>query len=876
MGERRQLGDFILEKKIGQGGMGEVYLAHQVSLDRRVAVKVLPRSLAAQENFIERFQREAKAAANLIHPNVIQIYSIGVEQGTPYFAMEYVEGEDLSERLRRLGRLDFEQAVEIVAGVANALAVAHEKGIVHRDIKPSNIMIDRNEVVKVMDFGLAKATQGTVSNLTQSGLIMGTPNYMSPEQARGEPLDTRSDIYSLGVVFFELLTGKLPFAADTPAALIYKHAFEEPPPVRQVAPEVPPFLAEICERMLAKKPSERYQNPKALLLDLNEFRRNVSYYLRGGARRQPLVTGGAVATQPDRTAAGPATEAGMSAEGFRQAETVADRTGQAGATQPLTAAAGTGTVALGPARPAAAGGARRWVAAWLVLGLAGGALWLLGPRLGLWGAQQGGGAASRGGGQSGSLAAAGGTASQGVLPLAVLRARLPAGVSVYLQQGIEQRELPWADLPVETGKYVLVFKRPGYEPLTRALEVSPRGTEPPLQTLDLSFQPTEELRRSFAAAERALGDGRYERAVEQLEAIAAIAPDFPGLEPLLAEARRRKQEVEELVNTGARLMRERRWQEAVAVLERVPTSYANYSAVRADISTAQNRMQTLRLQRDRFDEQLARGQFDAAESTLREMEVNLPAGAPELAERGERLARARKLYADLQREFGTGQYAQVLQVAEGLLELAPRHEEAARIAAQAREKLQAQRSTAERLQQALLAARTALEQGQVERALAEAEAAVRLVPEDPEARALLAAARTRMLEREVGELLGALDRWFLERKTFNLLELIDPAAAVLRARVQHELQQFFAEPIEIAAARHDELQVVLAGQGETGRARVECTWRLELRFPELGGAEPAVRGRVTRLAVRQRLDLRKGGSGWLITAIEQLGKANVQ
>ncbi len=276
-----QLGDYVLEKRIGSGGMGEVFRARQVSLDRTVAVKVLPRSLASQQGFTERFQREARAAANLIHPNVIQVYSIGLDKGIPYFAMEYVEGEDLQQRMKRQRFFDFDEIVRIIRDATGALSVAHEKGIVHRDIKPSNIMFDRAGNLKVMDFGLAKITAAN-SNLTQSGLIMGTPNYMSPEQGKGEPTDTRSDIYSLGVVFYELMTGSLPFRADTPTALIYKHAYEKPPSPREKNPEIPPYLEYICLKMICKDPTDRYAAPKELLKDLEEFMRDRTFYMSGG------------------------------------------------------------------------------------------------------------------------------------------------------------------------------------------------------------------------------------------------------------------------------------------------------------------------------------------------------------------------------------------------------------------------------------------------------------------------------------------------------------------------------------------------------------------------------------------------------------------
>ncbi len=282
-----RLGDFELIEKVGAGGMGEVYRARQISLDRPVAVKVLPSSLARQDTFIERFRREAMKAASLIHPNVIQVYSFGVQDTTPYFAMEYVEGEDLQERVKRVGRLEIEEQVDVVVGVANALSCAAERNIVHRDIKPSNIMMDRNNVVKVMDFGLAKAASdvSTMSSLTESGIIMGTPNYISPEQGRGDPTDGRSDIYSLGIVFYELLTGRLPFQADTPAGLIFKHVYEQPDSLRLHNEDVPPYLENVTLRMLEKDPAERYQNAEALLEELTEFKRNMAHYMTGATER---------------------------------------------------------------------------------------------------------------------------------------------------------------------------------------------------------------------------------------------------------------------------------------------------------------------------------------------------------------------------------------------------------------------------------------------------------------------------------------------------------------------------------------------------------------------------------------------------------------
>ncbi|HZV03286.1 MAG TPA: protein kinase [Planctomycetota bacterium] len=298
----RRFDDFQLEKKIGQGGMGEVYRARQISLDRPVAVKVLTRGLASQPGFVERFRREAKAAANIVHPHVIQIYAYGIANEMPYFAMEYVEGEDLQQRTRRLKRLPMEEIVDTMIAVASALAAAHEKNLIHRDVKPSNVMIDRQGNVKVMDFGLAKAAS-TDGSLTQSGVIMGTPNYLSPEQGRGDSIDGRSDLYSLGVMMYELLAGDLPFRADTPAGLIFKHVYEEPVPVSKRNPEIPPFLEEIVHKLLKKDPTERYQNGKELVADLHEFMDAQDHYMAGGKRRAKAPTSSARTRSPQARSA---------------------------------------------------------------------------------------------------------------------------------------------------------------------------------------------------------------------------------------------------------------------------------------------------------------------------------------------------------------------------------------------------------------------------------------------------------------------------------------------------------------------------------------------------------------------------------------------
>jgi len=262
MADSAGFGDFVIESVIGEGGMGRVYRARQVNLDRWVALKVLPR---AQENpaFIERFYREARSAARLVHPNIIQIHTVGEVQGIPYFAMEYIEGEDLENILQFTPEpLNTNELVEIMRSVAKALTVASEHGIVHRDIKPANIMITRSGLVKVMDFGLAK---GVDHSLTQAGMIVGTPSYISPEQGASKAVDTRSDIYSLGCVLYKCIAGHPPFEADNVAALLYKHMYEAPEPLVAEGRTVDPAIDQVCMKMLEKDPAQRYQNPAEML-----------------------------------------------------------------------------------------------------------------------------------------------------------------------------------------------------------------------------------------------------------------------------------------------------------------------------------------------------------------------------------------------------------------------------------------------------------------------------------------------------------------------------------------------------------------------------------------------------------------------------------
>ena len=270
-----QLGGFRLLRRLGQGAMADVYLAEQPSLHRRVAVKVLKPELAQDQVYLKRFRREAQAAAALVHANIVQIYEVGEIDGLHYIAQEYVEGQNLRQWLARNGSPDLVHALSIMRQAAGALAKAGEHGIVHRDIKPENILLTHGGEVKVADFGLARfAREGDAVDLTQAGTTLGTPLYMSPEQVEGKPLDPRSDIYSLGVTCYHMLSGAPPFAGDTALAVAVQHLNKPPKPLESARPDLPPEFCQIVHKMLAKQPDDRYGSAYEVLRELRQLQRD--------------------------------------------------------------------------------------------------------------------------------------------------------------------------------------------------------------------------------------------------------------------------------------------------------------------------------------------------------------------------------------------------------------------------------------------------------------------------------------------------------------------------------------------------------------------------------------------------------------------------
>lgn len=269
----RTVGKYRIVEQLGQGGMAEVYKAYQSNLDRHVALKLMHPHLAETEDFRERFEREAKHVASLQHPNIIQVYDFDVQDGLSYMVMEFVDGATLKTRLEELHAKDrtlpLDEAVSVLKDVAAALAYAHERGMVHRDVKPANVLLDRFGRVFLTDFGIAKILAGP--DHTASGLVMGTPAYMSPEQGLGRAGDERSDIYSLGIMLYEMATGSIPYSADTPVAVMIKQINDPLPIPSRLRPELPSAIEAIILKAAAKDPAQRYQTAHELIVDLEAW-----------------------------------------------------------------------------------------------------------------------------------------------------------------------------------------------------------------------------------------------------------------------------------------------------------------------------------------------------------------------------------------------------------------------------------------------------------------------------------------------------------------------------------------------------------------------------------------------------------------------------
>ena len=253
-------------KSIGEGGMANVYLAYDTILDRNVAVKILRGDLSNDEKFVRRFQREALSASSLAHQNIVEVYDVGEDNGEYYIVMEYIEGKHLKNLIKKRGKLTLSEAVDIMLQITDGMSIAHDSYIIHRDIKPQNIMILENGLVKITDFGIAMAMNAT--QLTQTNSVMGSVHYLPPEQASGQGSTLQSDIYSMGIVMYELISGELPFRGDNAVEIALKQLKEPIPDIRELVPNVPSSIVNIIKKATAKNPKNRYSDARSMHEDL--------------------------------------------------------------------------------------------------------------------------------------------------------------------------------------------------------------------------------------------------------------------------------------------------------------------------------------------------------------------------------------------------------------------------------------------------------------------------------------------------------------------------------------------------------------------------------------------------------------------------------
>src|SRR3982751_351228 len=273
-------GRYRIQRRIGSGGMADVYCAQDAQLGRDVAIKVLHRRFARDREFVERFRREASAAAALQHPNVVSVFDRGEYDGTYYIAMEFLPGKTLKEVIREEAPLDQLRAIDYTIQILQAASFAHRRGVVHRDIKPHNVIVGGDGRLKVTDFGIARAG---ASEMTETGSIMGTAQYLSPEQAQGQRVGAASDLYSIGVILYEMLAGRVPFSGDSAVSIALKHVSDQPPPLRELRPDIHPRLEQAIGRALVKDPAQRYASADEFIAALEQARAAISSGGNGAA-----------------------------------------------------------------------------------------------------------------------------------------------------------------------------------------------------------------------------------------------------------------------------------------------------------------------------------------------------------------------------------------------------------------------------------------------------------------------------------------------------------------------------------------------------------------------------------------------------------------
>lgn len=830
-------GDFQVKKKIAEGGMGQIYLAKQVSLDRDVALKILPERFAKDSSFKARFEREAREAARLNHPNIISVYAYGIKDGIPYFAMEYVEGKDLSQLLKERGKFPVQEALRVTKEVAKALEVAHKKGVVHRDIKPSNIMIKEDGSIKVTDFGLAKAI-GSKTMVTQAFVILGTPHYMSPEQGKGEKLDVRSDIYSLGVVLYELLTGGVPFHSDTPTSLIYMHVHETPPPIREKNPEVPPAVEALVMRMLTKDPNERFQTPAELIKAIEAVESGVTV----AHTDSPMTLEIGIGSAPTLERVTPKKEtksmlllvvililiiggAGVAVFFFSEEETPNN------VVTPVPITVPEEEPKTGEEQP---------------------------PKTPL---------------EQSPVERTSPDVEEKIMvnfPAAAILAKLPIRSRLFIRRAGEPKDLDQpllADKEFEVGLYIVTAKREGYEPIVHNFNLRKEGIEPPPDSVSWEFELSDELKEALRRARLYMAEQKFSLALDELKRVLEKVPDFKEVHELQSECEHRyaiyKKTTEDF-NEAKRLIRERKWKEALAVLKSIPTDFKDYTQnVLPLIEKAEDELQKearFKNYLDMANEKLRKGELESAQDYIQSADLIIP-GMKEVAELRECIHRLRNIRSGIDIEMERKNFERAYKLTVEFLKVASESEKIlkrqryieselnriAEVTKQFENRCSLSEEKMEKApEEALLEAVKAKEAMSIlrDRYRKDVSNMSRRVSD------LIERAETRIAEKQVKATIKRMDSLFLSGRLNELLTMVDPQNTELRERLKKQLSDFLLSRMQVVLSEHIVKRILLSSLKDV--ADVECSYRYDMIHPESGVELKGKRERRIKLIRRNR------------------------
>jgi serine/threonine protein kinase/DNA-binding beta-propeller fold protein YncE/tetratricopeptide (TPR) repeat protein len=880
--KRVRLGDFIIEKKVGEGGMGTVFMARQISLDRVVALKILPKSFADNPEFVERFRREARAAASLIHPNVVQVYSVGEERGVPYFAMEFVEGDTLEAAIKSGNRYGIRAAVELAAGVARALEAAHEKGLVHRDIKPANIMLDNKENVKVTDFGLAKPSSGSL-DITQPGLVVGTPTYMSPEQGAGEDVDTTSDIYSLGVVLYEMLTGRVPFHSDNVGTIIYKHLHEAPEPPTRFNPDVDSKLEAIVLKCLGKHPQDRYRHPGELVAALEAF-------LKG-----ETITDATMMLTSAGIAAPLGTRAPRPSDVTLPTPTPVPVPGRTPSSPAITTtpapSLATPVTIMQPVQPRKSRAAMTGFLAALLLVAAAGAGFHYWPLISRQFGIESPGPAPGPHVQPGTAGKpdprttptsmpTGPHGKLHLLTLKPLEKLLPAGSSLELVTSRGTTKLNperLTSLRLPAGEYQLNFARKGYQPETWQLTLSATGVTPALQAKFIVVKPTAELTAPYTKAQELLATGQARDALDalqELKQVAEIDPHFretatlrKSAAKLISSAEARwKQEL----RAAEKLETERKWNTANSVYQKLaretPIDHRLHDRALSGLRNAKSKIARISGLITALKGHLRKGEYDKAGGVNTELRL-VSEVTTEIKQLSDALSKGTALWKQANDNYNNGRFDAAATVFTKVLALSPECT-AARTLKSRCEKLV---TTTNKIERSIGAAEGQFKAGNHAGCLKVLDglAGEKLGEFAKQVAALRARAQQGLETGKIGDQLTRFDSAFVGLD-FEALkkEVLDfrPASSKFVKDFQSQFNALANAGIEVSASRYalKSVKVERSAKGAPLKATANAAWNFEMKMP---GIARTVTGSIPMLLTFSRV-----ADKWLLAAATPAGK----